>query len=511
MLTAIQKEIVEQPGNLVVKASAGTGKTHTMVEKIAHEIKNQHSHKVIAAITFTIKAANEIRNRLSIDARQHFIGTNNSFAIEEIIKPFIKDVYGKEYKTDISTDYSVKIKGFEDGLAQIKEKQLLCSYKNREENFIFQLAFRIVQKSKSCQLYLKSKYFKIYIDEYQDCDKDMHALFMYLCDDLHIDIFVVGDEKQSIYKWRGAKPELFISIWNKENFSKKMLRDNFRSCQQIENYSNLLFEETSCLYSLVTDISPIVVVCATLDNWSSAVLPHIDVDRRCAILRYRNDDAEANAKAMTSAGIDFTFIPQTPISAITTESSWFYTAVANFFILPKYSAYDFRNEIPNSDVGNKKIINTIKYYLATMKRCIDNNKKLEFTTLAEKLACYFGYKTKKDHCQLLYDTIVNKNYHPAFRLDNIPRTSLTVHSSKGLEFDQVILFASDYPLSSDDEVYNHYVAATRAKSKLIIFYDVTKGSKDKKFGENIKKILNKSGHKMRELATIDEIKRSSAR
>ena len=250
----------------------------------------------------------------------------------------------------------MKIKGFEDGLAQIKEKQLLCSYKNREENFIFQLAFRIVQKSKSCQLYLKSKYFKIYIDEYQDCDKDMHALFMYLCDDLHIDIFVVGDEKQSIYKWRGAKPELFISIWNKENFSKKMLRDNFRSCQQIENYSNLLFEETSCLYSLVTDISPIVVVCATLDNWSSAVLPHIDVDRRCAILRYRNDDAEANAKAMTSAGIDFTFIPQTPISAITTESSWFYTAVANFFILPKYSAYDFRNEIPNSDVGNKNQI-----------------------------------------------------------------------------------------------------------------------------------------------------------
>ena len=71
-------------------------------------LEHQHTHKSIAAITFTIKAATEIKERLTIDTSNHFIGTNNSFAIEEIIKPFMRDVYGREYKLDISTDYSKK-------------------------------------------------------------------------------------------------------------------------------------------------------------------------------------------------------------------------------------------------------------------------------------------------------------------------------------------------------------------------------------------------------------------
>lgn len=54
-LSPIQEKIVETPGDLIVRASAGTGKTHTMVNKIAKEIDDNHTHKVIAAITFCIK------------------------------------------------------------------------------------------------------------------------------------------------------------------------------------------------------------------------------------------------------------------------------------------------------------------------------------------------------------------------------------------------------------------------------------------------------------------------
>ena len=102
----------------------------------------------------------------------------------------------------------------------------------------------ILKKSKACQLYVKSKYFKIYVDEYQDCDKDMHDFFMYLNDTINIDFFIVGDDKQSIYMWRGAYPEAFKSILSKPKFAKKELRENFRSCQQIQNYSNLLVSDT---------------------------------------------------------------------------------------------------------------------------------------------------------------------------------------------------------------------------------------------------------------------------
>jgi len=68
MLSPIQKEIVETSGNLIVRASAGTGKTHTMVSKIKRDIEENHTHKVVAAITFTIKAAAEIKDRLNISS-----------------------------------------------------------------------------------------------------------------------------------------------------------------------------------------------------------------------------------------------------------------------------------------------------------------------------------------------------------------------------------------------------------------------------------------------------------
>ena len=360
MLSSIQKEIVEQPGNLIVRASAGTGKTHTMVAKIIYDIEHQHTHKVIAAITFTIKAANEIKERLNIDTTNHFIGTTNSFAIEEIIKPFMKDVYGMEYKLDMSTDYSIKAETFENGILQLKENQILCSYEDNKKNFIFQLALDILSKSKACQLYLQAKYFKIYVDEYQDCDKDMHNLFMYICDVLKIDTFVVGDEKQSIYTWRGAYPQAFMSIWDRADFSRKLMRKNFRSNQQIQNYSNLLCKETRDLYTPVEDLSSVIVVCARKDNWIASIIPFLDKEKKCALLRFKNKDARDGAQKLTEENIDFTYIPQTPISNITTETAWLYNAVAKFFILPKYSAYDFRDEIPNEVVGNKKILNYVK-------------------------------------------------------------------------------------------------------------------------------------------------------
>ena len=501
MLSPIQKEIVEESGNLIVRASAGTGKTHTMVSKIVYDIEHQHTHKVVAAITFTIKAANEIKERLTIDTTSHFIGTNNSFAIDEIIKPFMKDVFGMEYKLDMSTDYSVKVNTFAEGLAKIKDEQILCSYENSKENFIFQLALEILKKSKACQLYLQAKYFKIYVDEYQDCDKDMHALFMYICEVLQIDTFVVGDEKQSIYMWRGAYPKAFMSIWDRLDFSKKFMRDNFRSCQQIQNYSNLLFKETRDLYKSVDDLSSVIMVCATADNWVSSIVPYLDAEKKCALLRYTNANAEAGSNELTAGNVEFTYVPQTPIADITTETAWLYNAVAKFFILPKYSEFDFRDEIPNEVVGNKRVLNYIKSAFSILGECIKQEDAVGFEKQIMLIAKYLGYETKAKHCERLYRTICDKRYHSAFKIDDLQRVAITFHSSKGLEFEQVIMFVSDYRLPNEQDIYNHYVAATRAKSRLIMVY-INEDWKAKQFEKNINKILAESNLKMNNVATV---------
>ena len=494
-LSPVQKEIVETSGNLIVRASAGTGKTFTMVNKIAKEIDDNHTHKVIAAITFTIKAAQEIKDRLSVDIFQHFIGTNNSFVIEEVIKPFMKDVYGTDFDLDMSTDYSVKVNTFQEGIEKVRNEGILCSYKDNKKNFIFDLAQVIVKKSLACRLYLQAKYFKIYIDEYQDCDKSMHDFFMYLCDELNIETFIVGDEKQSIYIWRGAYPEAFKDIWTKSNFKKKFMGNNFRSCQQIQNYSNLLCDETRDLYSPTDNVDNIVWLSSREANWATKVMSNIDPDKSLALLRFSNRDAKNGAEKLTTNGLECIYIPQIPIADITTETAWLYTAIAKYFILEKYSVYDVISEIPVEGNESRKTVSTIKKLLSKIEENI-NDESL-FSSSVTALAKYLGYDTRPEHIDKLFDTICDSSYHVAFELDKYKHIATTFHSSKGLEFEQVIVFAEDYSLKDMPSIYNHYVAATRAKNKLIIvklnnYYANC-------FQNNLQNIFSKSGHNIEDV------------
>lgn len=488
-LSPIQEEIIGIPGNLIVRASAGTGKTHTMVNKIAKEIKDNHTHKVVAAITFTIKAAQEIKDRLSVDVIQHFIGTNNSFAIEEIIKPFMKDVYGADFDIDMSTDYAVKVETYQDGIDKIKTDGVLCSYQDNKKNFIFDLAQEIVEKSSACELYLQAKYFKIYIDEYQDCDKCMHKFFMYLCDKLNIDTFVVGDEKQSIYIWRGAYPEAFKSIWAKPNFEKRFMGNNFRSCQQIQNYSNLLCEETRNLYTPTESLDNIIWITPTAEKWAAKVISQIDISKKTALLRFSNDNAKLGADELTAAGIEHIYIPQTPIADITTDTAWIYLAVAKYFIIENYSAYDLIAEIPVEGNESRKTVSVIKRLLDNVKLSITDEHS--FHVAVNELAQYLGYTTRTEHMEKLSRTILDTSFHVAFEPDKYEHISITFHSSKGLEFEQVIVFAEDYRLSDMSSIYNHYVAVTRAKNKLIIVKLSNYNANC--FQTNFTRILSKSG------------------
>ena len=74
------------------------------------------------------------------------------------------------------------------------------------------------------------------------------------------------------------------------------MTDNYRSCQQIQNYSNLLCDETKPLYKEVNDLSSVVMLCTTTANWVSAVVPYLDKNKRCALLRYSNANSEIGAK-----------------------------------------------------------------------------------------------------------------------------------------------------------------------------------------------------------------------
>lgn len=502
-LSEEQQEIIDTPGNIIVSASAGTGKTHTLVSKITKDLQENNTHKVIAAITFTVKAAKEIKKRMRVDTTSSFIGTNNRFAISEVIKPFARDVFNPKLKIK-GVDYSIKHKTFNECLDYLKSQGIVGVYADTKRDFIFELALYIVKSSLACQLYLKSKYFKLYIDEYQDCDKEMHNFFMYICKKLKIQLFIVGDEKQSIYVWRGAYPEAMNEIRKSNDFSKKKLRKNFRSCQQIQNYSNLLMSATSNLYSPCRNKNSIILMSALSDDWADKVKQYLNLNAKCALLRHSNKDAKNDALELNNMGMDFTYIPKLPISEISTNVKWLYNAIAQYFIFSEYSIYDLIDDIPEKYIDDKEIIGSLQNKLKILKESLLDNFELASSTM-ENIASSLGYVTELKHIELLRKTVSEKRQSTlAFRMNELPHVATTVHSSKGLEYDQVIIFANDYDLDNENDVYNHYVAVTRAISKLIIIIlkDDVQQHRGKQFCSKLNKRFSNQNVDLQDIMTI---------
>ncbi|MDD4759816.1 MAG: UvrD-helicase domain-containing protein [Bacteroidaceae bacterium] len=155
----IREQITVQDGNIAISASAGTGKTHTTVDKIKAEIAINHTFRTFAAITFTKKAAKEIETRLSGSKGDGFVGTNDNFVLKEIINPFMYDVYGREFKKEIKPNYSSEnmFRNFEIGINKIKDTGFICKYNDNRKNFSFQLALKILEGSEAARRYMQAK------------------------------------------------------------------------------------------------------------------------------------------------------------------------------------------------------------------------------------------------------------------------------------------------------------------------------------------------------------------
>src|SRR5690606_20972280 len=120
------------------------------------------------------------------------------------------DQYSSEFIIEFGRNF--KFETTQEGLEQLRTDHIMGTYRNNKKNFIFELALIILDKSRAAREYLQAKYEMIFIDEYQDSDKDMHKLFMYFYEHLNLKLFIVGDEKQAIYHWRGAEEDIFERI-----------------------------------------------------------------------------------------------------------------------------------------------------------------------------------------------------------------------------------------------------------------------------------------------------------
>lgn len=468
----IREKVLNDQGNIVISASAGTGKTHTTIERIKADIIRNENYQTFAAITFTNKASKEIKNRLGPNKGLGFVGTNDNFILSEIIQPFMYDVYGDECKEIIKPDYSNEnqINNPVEGIEKIKTTSTMCKLSNQRRNFPFILALDILNKSDSARKYLISKFYRIYIDEYQDSDVDMHSLFLYICDELHIPLFIVGDVKQSIYGWRGTNKAGFISLFTKVGFTKYELRHNFRSNIQIQNYSNSFIDDVRHYYRKAELIDEVQLFEYLAEGEAIEFISDwIDVKKSCAMLIFANAEAERWSNVLKANYLDFAYIPSSPLdnSNLESEHIWVAREIAKYNYRSSYSEYDFLDEIVTPDAYSAS---EIRKHLEGIISVKDNAEELKESYI--NLIVYLGYDGTAQNINQTANTLLsvlnNYKYFNTYNPDLFKQVCTTIHSAKGLEYKQIIIFADNYRFQDDDNRFLHYVAVTRPEEKLLI-------------------------------------------
>jgi len=286
------KAVTQKDGPLLILAGAGSGKTRVITYRVAYLIEHYGvSPYNILAITFTNKAANEMRERvesmLGDDGRGVFISTfhrfcgrllrdradligyNSSFAVydekdaEKVIKDCLKefDIDPKRESPGLFRSSISKLKNqmvTPDYFQQIMDK---TNPWERKLHKVFKLyneklfesnamdfddmllkAVELLEKNPDvCDFY--SRRFKyIMVDEYQDTNKVQYKLVKLLAK--HENLCVVGDDDQSIYSFRGADIENILSF--EKGFPGATvikLEQNYRSTENILSAANSVISE----------------------------------------------------------------------------------------------------------------------------------------------------------------------------------------------------------------------------------------------------------------------------
>ncbi|MBQ9795726.1 MAG: UvrD-helicase domain-containing protein, partial [Clostridia bacterium] len=280
--------VVCTDGPVLVSAGAGSGKTRLLTYRIAYLITEcgVPAHKILA-ITFTNKAAGEMKDRIQKVAQDGDLVTVSTFHsfCARMLRTYASFIPGyKENFTIFSDNDQSKI--FKDIFKKlnIDDETTKCNFKHnlsviKNDNMTLEEFIKIYSYDKDIDLFakfftmyqdelkknnamdfddllinfyklittnadvrqsLQERFQYILVDEFQETNRLQYAIIRTLADK-HKNIFVVGDEDQSIYSWRGANVgNIFEFSKDFKNVKIFKLEQNYRSTKSILDKANML-------------------------------------------------------------------------------------------------------------------------------------------------------------------------------------------------------------------------------------------------------------------------------
>ena len=291
-LSKVQKKIVNLPiGEAVqVLATAGTGKTRVLTERVRHILENTKKDGIIA-LTFTNKAAEEMKARLEnsdkafdrcwiatihsvaqrvLDSYGHTIGlptelniydrehdrkaiflqslANNGLKVgnqdHEKIRKKIQQIMDKfsEIKRNLMTDDEIKESYGEKNFSifQNYQEELLRSG-GIDFDDILVYAHKILMEQPWCGRIYRAKYKHICVDEAQDLNKAQYEFIKLFCGEKIKSLFMVGDPDQMIYGFNGSSKDYLCKYFPKDfEPLQHKLKENYRSSKAVIKLANKL-------------------------------------------------------------------------------------------------------------------------------------------------------------------------------------------------------------------------------------------------------------------------------
>lgn len=502
-----QQLILNYDDNSVVIAAPGSGKTFVLSEKIKRNLKLLHEHQGIIAISYTNKASNELRTR-SLSGGENpmssFFGTIDKFNVSEIIIPFGKHLFGlpkKDIKvtkiTSLPKEELENYAWFDRNmtLAEVKEPQFQIMGQYFSNGLIMietigLLAAYIFSQSIACQKYLKARYKYIYIDEYQDSGSEQHSLFLKI-QALGIKAIAVGDLNQSIYAFSGKDAKYLEELTKDGKFKYFKLDKNHRCHPSIINYSNFLLNPKTELIStteLTVFFHRVEGDEKSIAGWIDSIVEKIE---KVFEIKQRNKIAVLTRGNRTGEIINSTLKIPHKLS-ISNEldvnlNIWsaLFSNLLHFFFDRNFKFIDVIEVFTSYEKINSTNLKKLISHKQNLERLaqaesVDSDKiKSEFISIAKIIA---PNSENLDSIELLTSVLNTplelNSYKPASENEiNI----LTLHKSKGLEYDFVIhldlyewVFPNKKPGENNDfnnpvfgdlkqDTNLHYVGITRAK------------------------------------------------
>lgn len=282
-----QKQVCIDEGNILLKACPGSGKTRTLTYKIAYLVEKYiDSKKLNIAITYTNRAADEIRERLEkVETPEDkvWVGTIHQFCLEFIIRPYtmyhkrlrkgyhiIDEYVTKQYIEEIIEELGIDIgysKPFEYPKILEKYQKKLLDEKEIDFNDILSISFDLISDKKFIAENISGIIRTILVDEYQDTNELQYKILSSIVRaDKKIQVTFVGDTDQAIYGGLGGVAKTCDEL-QKEfgiKFLERKLDGCYRSTQRIVDYYSY-FQLKGMKIQAVSDIKD-EIGCLIYDN-----------------------------------------------------------------------------------------------------------------------------------------------------------------------------------------------------------------------------------------------------